>query len=121
MDPANKALLYSAYTKLKLHDMVTKVSKYPMRRYDFVMALRKDMQRSLADASQKGSLAGRLPPFAQNELLERIMWLEKMGRRFFFAVRKKELELTDPLMLRIERKRKIRGEWENVVLPKLSY
>lgn len=111
----DSALKFLGYTKPALYQVVQKAG------FNRAMEIRREMQVCLAGAAQKGPQSGRLPMFAQGDMVQRIKWIEKWCRLYYLRLRMKELLRQNPEMTQNQRKGMARLEWEKIILPEWSY
>lgn len=114
-DPVDQAIRYALMDRNQLADKVRVLG------FKGAMAMRRDMQTVLASAAQKGPLSGRIATHTQEDLIERITWIEKWCRLYFLAHRMKAIIVAEPDSTWKYRKRLARDEWESDILPRYSY
>lgn len=74
--------------------------------------IRRELQVALAKAAQKGPTVLRLPEFVQQDLVQRIRWIEKACYLSFLYYTMKELYSQEPGMSRAGRKAEAKKRWE---------
>ena len=109
-----KLISFSVLTRFQLADYVSKVG------FKNAMKMRREVQVALAKWSQKGPQGARLPIMAQQNIIERIQWVEKWCRHYFLYHRVKELANSQGGSL-LQRKRAARAEWEQEIIPTYTY